>query len=332
MARTSWLKAFFLSVCFILPAFASAQAWVPDKGEGTVTLTLQDNFVKKHLGSSGERLDVGHIRTFVLLQDIDFGITNKLAVDINIPFVRSKYYGPRPHQLPVDDGNYHNNFQDVRMSLRYNLRTHPFMITPFVALGLPSNDYIYFAHSAAGTAQREYVIGCSFLRDLEGTLPRSYVQGSYLFLVPQEVMGIRTYRSRVDMDVGHFVTNRVSIRALSNLQIGHAGYGVGHSLTDGGDFPVRKPSNIMWYHHDQTSRISYLNIGGSTSIGISKSWSAFLALFTTVWGRNGHALNLGEVVGLSWTYRTPWAKPQAVADPLEGADPTNPTKAPTHVH
>jgi hypothetical protein len=57
-----------------------------------------------------------------------------------------------------------------------------------------------------------------------------------------------------------------------------------------------------------------------------------LALFTTVWGRNGHALNLGEVVGLSWTYRTPWAKPQAVADPLEETDPTNPTKAPTHVH
>jgi hypothetical protein len=332
MVRTSWCQAFFLSALFLLPVVACAQAWVPEKGEGTLTYTLQDNFVKNHLGSGGERIDVGHIRTFVLLQDIDYGITKKLAIDVNLPFVLSKYYGPKPHQLPVDNGNYHGNFQDVRMSLRYNLRTRPFMITPFVALGLPSNDYIYFAHSAAGTAQREYVIGCSFLRDLESVLPRSYVQGSYLFLVPQEVMGIRTYRSRVDTDFGYFVTNRVAIRALASLQIGHAGYQVGDPPTDLGDFPVRNPSNVKWYHHDQTSKISYLNLGGSASLGITKSWSVFLALFTTVWGRNGHALELGEVVGLSWTFRTPWAKPQAAADSTEEADPANPTKAPTHVH
>ena len=332
MVRTSWRKAFFLSALFPLPVVASAQAWVPEKGEGTVTLTLQDNFVKNHLGSGVEHLDVGHIRTFILLQDIDYGITRKLAVNVNIPFVLSKYYGPRPHQLPVDNGNYHGNLQDVRMSLRYNLRTRPLMITPFVALGVPSNDYIYFAHSAAGTAQREYVVGCSFLRSLESVLPRSYVQGSYLFLIPQEIMGMRTHRSRVDWDLGYFVTNRVAIRALGSLQIGHAGYQVGHSLTDRGDFPVRLPSDIKWYHHDQTSRISYLNVGGSASIGITKSLSVSLALFTTVWGRNGHALNLGEVVGLSWTFRTPWAKPQAAVDPTEEADPANPTKAPTHVH
>ena len=39
-----------------------------------------------------------------------------------------------------------------------------------------------------------------------------------------------------------------------------------------------------------------------------------MALTTTVWGRNGHALSLGEIVGLSWTFRTPWAKSQALTD------------------
>jgi hypothetical protein len=332
MVRMSWCRALYLSALFLFPDVTGAQAWVPEKGEGAVTLALQDNFVKNHLGSGGQRIDSGHIRTFIALQDIDYGITNKLAVDVNIPFVLSKYYGPKPHQLPVDDGKYHGNWQDFRMSLRYNLRTRPFMITPFVALGVPSNDYIYFAHSAAGTDQREYVIGCSFLRNLESVLPRSYIQGSYLYLIPEQVMGIRTYRSRVDTDLGYFVTNRVAVRALASLQIGHAGYQVGDPPTDLGDFPIRNPSNIKWYHHDQTSRISYLNVGGSASLGLTKSWSVFLALFTTVWGRNGHALELGEVIGLSWNFRTPWAKSQTVADPTLEADPTNPTKAPTHVH
>ena len=332
MLRTGRCAAFFLSTLFLFPTVTTAQAWVPEKGEGTETLTFQDNFVKDHLGSGGERRDNGHIRTFILLQDIEYGITDKLAIDISIPYVLSKYYGPKPHQLPVDNGNYHGNFQDVRMNLRYNLRTRPFMITPFVGLGVPSNDYIYFAHSAAGTAQREYVIGSSFGRGFESVLShRAYVQGLYAFLTPQEVMGIRTYRSRVDWDLGYFITKRVAIRALGSLQIGHSGYQTGHSRTELGDFPIRVPSNEKWRHHDQTARISYLNIGGGANFQITKSWSAFLALATTVWGRNGHALSLSEVVGLSWTFRTPWARPQAV-DSTEEVDPANPTKVPTHVH
>jgi len=114
----------FLSVLFLFSTIAAAQAWVPEKGEGTATLTLQDNFVKDHLGSGGQRFDVGHIRTFIAFQDIDYGITDKLALDVSVPFVLSKYYGPKPHQLPVDDGKYHGNFQDVRLNLRYNLRAH----------------------------------------------------------------------------------------------------------------------------------------------------------------------------------------------------------------
>jgi hypothetical protein len=334
MVRTNGSTAFFLSV-LLFPVFAAAQAWVPEKGEGTETLTLQDNFVRNHLGSGGEKLDVGHIRSFILLQDIDFGITNKLAVDVSIPFVLSKYSGPRPHQLPVDGGNYHGNFQDVRINVRYNLRARPLSITPFISLGVPSNDYIYFAHSAAGNSQREYVFGSSFGRGLEPVLPRSYFQVLYAFVIPEQVRGVRTYRSRVDWDVGYFVSRRFAVRTLGDLQIGHAGFEVGHSLTDRGDFPIRTPDNDHWYHHDQTSRISYLNVGGGASFAVTKSWSAFAVLTTTVWGRNGHALSLGEVVGLSWTFRTPWARPQAAAiDPTEdqAEEGTKRAKTPHHVH
>jgi hypothetical protein len=310
-----------------------AQAWTPEKGEGAITLTLQDNFVKKHLGASGEKLDIGHIRAFIAVQDVDFGITDKLAIDVSLPFVLSRYYGPRPHQLPIDNGNYHGAFQDVRMNLRYNVRTRPFMLTPFVALGVPSNSYVYFAHSAAGTLQREYVVGCSAGRGFAPILARAYGQAAYSFVIPEKVMGIRTYRSRLDWDVGDFLTDRLAIRTLGALQIGHSGLNVGHSVVDLGDFPIRNPDNIVWFHHDQTSRISFLNIGAAGSFALNKSWSLFAALTTTVWGRNGHALSLGEVFGVSWRFRTPLAKPRApAADQPTVVSPSKPTKAPPHVH
>jgi hypothetical protein len=333
MVLTHRRAALSLLALFLSPTISLAQAWVPEKGEGTVTLTLQDNFVKDHLGSDGQRFDSGHIRTFIALQDIDYGITDKLALDVSIPFVLSKYYGPKPHQLPVDDGKYHGNWQDVRLNLRYNLRAHPFAITPFVALGVPSNDYIYFAHSAAGTNQREYAFGSSFGRNLEPVLSRAYVQGVYVFLIPEKIMGIRTNRSRVDWDVGYFVARRFALRTLGDLQIGHSGLAVGDPTKgDRGDFPVHLPSNLTWLHHDQTSRISYLNVGGGASFAVTRSWSAFAVLTTTVWGRNGHALSLSEVVGLSWTFRTPWARQQATIYPIEEADSPNRAKVPTHVH
>jgi len=289
---------------------AFAQAWVPEKGEATETLTAQEMFVEYHLGSSGEKVDTGHIRSFILFQDLDYGITGRLAVDISIPFVLSKYMGPRPHQLPVDNGNYHGNFQDVRINLRYNLRRRTLAITPFFSFGVPSNDYIFFAHSAAGTSQREYFFGSSFGRSFEPILSRAYMQALVGFLVPEKVQGVRALRSKVDWDTGYFVTHRLALRTVGGFQLGYSGFQVGHSLTDRGDFPIRTKSNVHFYHHDQTSRISYLNLGGGGSFALTPSLSAFAVLTTTVWGRNGHAVQLGETIGLSWSFRTPWARPQ----------------------
>jgi len=116
------------------------------------------------------------------------------------------------------------------------LRAHPFAITPFVAFGIPSNDYIYFAHSAAGTNQREYVFGSSFGRSLEPVLSRAYVQALYAFLIPEKIRGIRTYRSRLDWEVGYFAAQRFALRALGALQIGHSGLAIGDPPKDLGDF------------------------------------------------------------------------------------------------
>ena len=304
----------FAALTLLLQARATAQAWVPAKGEGTASLTVQDSFIKDHLRSNGERVDGGHIRAFVLVQDIDYGVTDKLAVNVSVPFVLSKYYGPRPHQLPIDNGNYHGDFQDFQLNVRYNLRAHPLMITPFVAIGVPTNDYTYFAHSAAGNRLRQYVFGSNFGRGLAPLLPRAYVQGQYAFVIPEEVQGLRPYRSRIGWEFGYFLTKRFAVRMLGDLQVGHSGLGFPEDFP-----PPRRATDPNWSHHDQTTKISYLNVGGGASFAVTKSVSAFAALTHTVWGQNGHALSLSEVFGLSWSFRTPWARRQVA--PADAATP-----------
>ena len=67
-----------------------AQAWVPAQGEGAVAISFQDLDVKRHLAST-TRVDAGHINSVVLLADVTYGLTDKVAIDVALPFVSSKY-------------------------------------------------------------------------------------------------------------------------------------------------------------------------------------------------------------------------------------------------
>ena len=339
--RGPWLAAALL----LLAGMAGAQAWLPAKGEGTGTLILQDGFVRDHFLADGSQQDFGHIRTFILIQDIDYGITDKLAVDVSVPFVLSKYMGASPHKaLPGhlfwDNGNYHGNFQDFRVNVRYGLRKGALRVAPFFSFGVPTNEYAYFAHSAPGTQQREYVLGSSVGRGLAPVLPRAYLQAQYAFVIPQATVGVRPYRSRANWEAGYFLTRRLAVRHVGNLQIGHSGFRLlcfaGRSPANCvDDFPLasRTVTDHYWPHHDQIEKISHLNLGGGASFAFTNSWSGFLALTTTTWGTGGHKDSLSETFGLSWSFRTPWARPEvAVKDANDDSARQHPDQSPRHVH
>src|SRR4029453_19143917 len=152
LSRAQHLHALAIGVLAIglAPSAASAQAWVPPKGDGTLSLAVQQLNVKKHYATT-TTVDAGHINTGVLLADMTYALTNKIAVDLAVPFVVTKYSGTRPHAgTNIDDGTYHNSFTDLRMSVRYNLTRKGAVITPYVGSVVPSHDYQFYGHAALG--------------------------------------------------------------------------------------------------------------------------------------------------------------------------------------
>src|SRR5215467_6672267 len=75
------------------PAGVSAQAWVPGKGWGSVSIGYKNLYVKDHLDMWGNRLDKGQIRTHVASIDVDYGVSRRLAVNVGLPFNFLKYTG-----------------------------------------------------------------------------------------------------------------------------------------------------------------------------------------------------------------------------------------------
>ncbi len=291
----------FVAVCTVcvlvaFPGHSSAQAWTPRQGEGEVSLVYQDLFTREHLFGDGSRIDIGHIRLLGLITSVDFGATDKLAISASLPVGVGKYNGAFPHQLPIDNGNYHGTVQDFRASVRYQVRRGEFVLTPFVGTTWPSHQYEDFAHSAIGSHMRELVFGTNVGRRLGGRLSKAYFQARYGFVISEKFAGVRPNRSRIDGELGYFVTPRLGVRALLNSQFTHGG------LDYPQDFPSR--TDERWRHHDQISRIDLIDVGGGFSFSLTDRWDIFSSLVTTTWGRNGHALASGLTIGISRSFRT----------------------------
>src|SRR6266705_35703 len=231
---------------------ARAQAWLPPKGEASFSLGYGNVFVNKHyLGTSagpGDNVesDFGHIRSQSVEIGLGYGLTDRLAASVAIPYILTKYYGTPgqnffPHTISVDDGQYHGIFQDFKINLSYQALQGRVAVAPFVSAVIPSHSYTYFAHSAAGKGLREYLVGTSFGARLDQLLA-----GSYVFL-----------------EVGYYVTPSLSLRGIGTAVYTHGGLVLREA-------DVLPPPEVF-LHHDQIDHESGISLGGGVSYVLTGS-------------------------------------------------------------
>ena len=290
------------------PSLSHGQAWTPAKGEGDYSLVFQDLYTREHLLQDGSRVDAGHVNLVGIVQSVDFGVTDKFAATVAVPIGVGKYSGPTPHLLPIDNGNYHGGLQDMGIALRYNWLARPVVLTPFVSGSFPMSHYEHFAHSALGSDSWEFRMGVNAGHHFESFLPRAYYQVQYSFVVAESFMNIRPNKNRFNGEFGYFLTKRLSVRALALSQLTHGGL-------DGNDFHHRVATDPWWRQHDRIQRMNLFNLGGGAAYTIRNNLDVFASLLHTMWGTNGHALYSGVTVGVTFSFRTPWARRQiAYAD------------------
>jgi hypothetical protein len=274
---------------------ASAQAWVPARGEGSVSVLYQNLFVENHLTATGHKQQRGEIYANNLLVDANYGITDRLAITLAVPFIRTRYSGTNRHPGELDDGTSHAGFQDVRFGIRYNLVDGPITITPFVGTSMPSHSYEYFAHAAYGPRVRALDVG-TYIGRIVPLGPRpAFVQARYSYSFMEEIVGIDRGRSNLDFEVGYFLSSSIRVFATSTGQKTHGGIDVP-------DVGWRALPEYQQEHHDRISRIDIVDVGGGVQMTLSKSWEIFGSFARTVSGENAHALSRGLTIGASWSF------------------------------
>lgn len=281
-------------------ARAQNQAWVPAQGHGSVSLAYQHLFVEWHTLSDGTKGKPGTITSRTLFFNLDYGLTDRLALSAGIPYKSNKFEGTGPHDpgsldhdhgdTLIDDGRYHSGWQDWSLGLRYQWRSEPWAITPFLAYGTPSRDYTTFAHSAPGTGQWRLEAGIAVGKRFAPPRQNLYVQGSYGYAYMEKV-DRRVNHSTLSLELGYFLTPQLTARVLV----------VGQKTHNGFDFPEDFPGRTddHFFHHDQNLRNDFVNVGAGINYQLNDHYTLFADYGHTVWGENTHLIDYAITVGVS---------------------------------
>ena len=275
---------------------ARAQAWTPPKGEASLSIGLGTSFADEHLDDNGNNLLLpdgagwGSMKWNEGDTELGYGITDRLAVSVALPFVVSRYQGEFPHPLlpghrNEDDGHWHSTFGDFRAELRFKATTGSLVVTPLVAVLAPSHSYEFIAHAAAGLGLTEGRVGVNVGRLLDPLLPNGYAQVRYTLTVPEKALGISHDWSSVYFDAGYFVTGALTVNVLGEWQKTHGGWRFV-------DIPL--PPNPNFVFHDQLQRADHFRLGGAVSYALTGSLEIGLSGYGTI-----HAQRDMNVAGFS---------------------------------
>ena len=310
-----------LSLTLGTPVLLCGQAWLPARGEGNVSLTYLGMFTSDHLLSSGEPQNRGPTRLSIVTAGALYGITDRLAVSADVSYIASKFtltpgLLPNAHDLEakIDNGRYHETFQDFHAAVKYNAVRAATMFTPFFELTLPTHHYETFGHSAPGKYLREYRVGADVGRLLNPILPRAYFDLRYSYSFVQKLAGMNLDRNNADLEVGYFLKPSVAVRAIGSVQ----------KTLGGVEAPV-PPDSPFFPIHDRLERGHYSRIAGGVTFSLPRNLDLYVLLVTTLSGKNVQAFTaLG--IGISWNFQT--RKPRTIAQGDARSERVVPGKVP----
>jgi len=292
-----------LTLGLLAAASARGQAWLPPKGEAYLSFGYGNLYSAHHYGfNTPPDPAAGPSRAQTLGLALTYGVTERFAVNVSIPFVDSIYTGTKPHRingviLTPDDGQYHGTFQDYRINLGYQVLNGAFALAPFATVVLPSHDYAILSHAAPGKGLNQLLLGFAAGATLDRIVPGTFAELYYNYAFVEKVVGINTNRSDFGLQAGYFITPSLGLRFLSAGWYTHGGIAYNNP-----NFDLLPDHPDLFAHHDQIAKSANLSVGGGLSYVLSGSTEVSFSYLRSVYGKTGHKLDEGLGFGVSYSF------------------------------
>lgn len=249
------------------PAFTQeAQSSEP---RGAMGLTYQ-YINAANLAAPGSVIPTGPTDTHSLNFAVDYAIGTRWTLNASLPLITKRYKGRFPHNplgiIPpktdvefIDDGHYHTSFQDLHVGAHYlaTSETAAVSVAPFVSLGIPSNDYVFFAQAAVGQNLNRLELGTSIA--YQPPFLNLYMNLDVSRVLVEETLGFNVDHWRLDAEVGRFLTPRLAASTFISIKEGNGFYPT--------EFPSR--TDEFWFQHDRLTRHNYVNFGFAANLTLN---------------------------------------------------------------
>jgi hypothetical protein len=275
----------------LMPFVVQAQAWLPEKGSTSFSLDYSSVLNKKHYTPTGAEVDVGHTSIEILSIGGSYSPSDRVLVNATLPYVTSRYIGPGlgGHDTENDNGHWHDAVTDFQLTVHYQVTDGPIAFAPYIGVVIPTNDYETFGHSAPGRGLEEYWVGFFVAGSLNDWIPRTYVQlrGNYAFV--EKVQDIAHDRSNASLEIGHFLNDSWSVRAIVTNQWTHGGIDV--------PVPLTSP---LFPDHDRLAAEELLNVGAGVSWYLNERMNLYGLYLQSIDGTNAHKVDHRVSIGMGY--------------------------------
>jgi hypothetical protein len=292
-------RSLFVLLCAGSAGVAYGQAWLPPKGEGSVSFTYSGGSVDTHIfsipvddgsGNLSRDQDLGQIDSKTAVLGFTYGIVERFAFSADVAYLEARYEGTFPENPEIDNGDWNESIQDFRIMFRYQAYRGPVVITPFAGAVIPTMEYEHFGHAAVGRNLHEYPIGVSFGIPF-GHKAWGYALANFAYSFVEEIEGISTNRQNAALEFGFFPAHNLVLRVGGGWQDTLGGIDWATDIQTTEDFHV----------HDVASDSSFW----AASAGVAWSISAQVDVYANVnWimsGSNTHNLET-LTAGVAWNF------------------------------
>lgn len=309
--RRRYISAlWFASAAFFgIAKSASAQAWVPPRGSGSVSLSYQRIDNTGHLRTNGFLAERGQSLDMGLYIEGEYSLTNRLSVAAGLPYVFAKYKGapfipPLPYLSNDQCHCWQSGWQDFGFTARYNVvhaAAGTFALTPSVSVGVPSHNYNFRGESALGRDLKEVRIAVDAGQRLDAISPNLFVEGRYSYAFVERVIDIPNNRSNAGVETTYLLFHRkLAPRGFASWQRTHGGLRLGSPPPASLELPgeVNTPERV--FEHDRLLRDNYFHAGGGISYSFPRM-DVFASYIAYVSGTDSHA-GRALTLGVSWPF------------------------------
>jgi hypothetical protein len=300
---------FAFALFFAIANIATAQAWLPPRGSGSVSLSYQRLSYTGHLNTYGTLISHTQSLNMGLYVEGDYSITDRLSLTAGLPYVFVKYSGNRPPPpipyFPWEQCHcWQSGWQDFGFTARYNLvnAAHgAFALTPSVSVGVPSHGYNFRGESAVGNHLKEVRIALDVGQRLDAISPNLFVQGRYSYAFVERPIDVPNNRSNVIVEGTYLLLKRkLAVRGFASWQRTHGGLRFGAAPPASIVFPGEVNTPERLFQHDRLLRDNNFRPGGGFSYSFPRMdvFASYTALVSGTDTHVGGALTLG----ISWPF------------------------------